>query len=123
MLEGRTAQGQQTLGTGFIMGRPIPNQSDRGQYVLITAAHVLNGMAGDTVLLHLRRKIDENKFEHVPYQIAIRSNGQPLWTENPSADVAVMYIRIPNDIVIPILPTTLLADDKTLLDFQVHPGD
>lgn len=123
MLEGRTAQGQQTLGTGFIMGRPIPNQSDRGQYVLITAAHVLDGMAGDTVLLHLRRKIDENKFEHVPYQIAIRSNGQPLWTKNPNADVAVMYIRIPNDIVIPILPTTLLADDKTLLDFQVHPGD
>jgi len=123
MLEGRTAQGQQTLGTGFIMGRPIPNQSDRGRYVLITAAHVLDGMAGDTALLHLRRKIDENKFEHVPYQIAIRSNGQPLWTKNPNADVAVMYIQIPNEIVIPILPTTLLADDKTLSDFQVHPGD
>lgn len=123
MLEGRTAQGQQTLGTAFIMARPIPNQPNKGLYVLITAAHVLEGMAADTATLHLRRKVDQNTFQRVPYSIAIRENGKPLWTQNPAADVAVMYLRIPNDIAIPVLPTTMLADDKTFEDFEVHPGD
>lgn len=38
-------------------------------------------------------------------------------------DVAVIYIRIPDDIVLPLLPTGLLADDDMLSKFQIHPGD
>jgi hypothetical protein len=35
-LEGQNAQGQVTMGTGFVMGRPILNTPDRARYVLIT---------------------------------------------------------------------------------------
>lgn len=57
MVEGKNAQGQPLIGTGFVMGRPLVNQPGRGRYVLITAAHVFSEMAGDTAILHLRRKI------------------------------------------------------------------
>jgi len=123
MLEGKNAQGQPSIGTGFVMGRPFVNQPGKGKYVLITAAHVFSETAGDTVILHLRRKIGDNNFEHVPIPIQIRANGQPLWTQNPNVDVAVIYIRIPNGIVLPLLPTDLLADDDMLSKFQIHPGD
>jgi hypothetical protein len=123
MLEGTNAQGQQTFGTGFIMGRPIPNELGRARYVLITAAHILNEMAGDTAVLHLRRKLGDNSFEPVPLQISIRASGKPRWMKNPEADVAVMYVAMPKDIVLPLISTDLLGDDKMLSDFQIHPGD
>jgi hypothetical protein len=123
MLEGRDAQGQPTLGTGFMMGRPNPNKPGSGKYVLITAAHVLSETAGDTVILHLRRKVAENNFEHVPLPIQIRASGQQLWTKHPDVDVAVIYVKIPTNIVIPLQSTELLADDDMLSRFQIHPGD
>jgi S1-C subfamily serine protease len=124
MLEGNNAQGQRTLGTAFVMGRPIPNRvPPGGRYVLITAAHVLSEIAGDTATLRLRRKLGENKFEQVPISISIRMHSQPLWKQHPSADVAVMYIAIPNDLGLPGISTALLADDEVLSKFDIHPGD
>jgi len=126
-IEGRNSQGQPTIGTVFIMGRPFPNQAvdkpQKARYVLITAAHVLDEMQGDTALLHLRRKSDDDSWVRFPFPISIRGNGQPLWKKNPNADVAAMYIRLPNEISIPLVTTDLLADDKALSEFEIHPGD
>jgi S1-C subfamily serine protease len=123
MLEGRNAQGQPTIGTGFVMGRPLPNTPGRLRYVLITAAHVLNEMVGETMALHLRRKVGENNWVRAPVAMPIRANGQPLWTKHPAADVAVMYISLPTEVSLPLLSTDLLADDNLLSKFEIHPGD
>jgi hypothetical protein len=126
-LEGQTAQGQTTIGTAFVMGRPYPRkpgeQAQKARYVLITAAHVLEEMQGDTATLYLRRKIDNDNWAKVPLAIPIRANGQPLWTKHPSADVAVMYIRLPSEVSIPLLSTDLLADDSMIQQYEIHPGD
>ena len=82
--------------------------------MLITAAHVLEGMQGDTAILQLRRKVNETDWVPFPIPLPIRSKGQPLWTKHPDADVAVMYIIIPQNAGIPLLSTDLLADDNTL---------
>lgn len=122
-IEGRNVQGQPTLGTVFILGRPYPDQPQKARYVMITAAHVLEEMQGDMAVLHLRRKMEADHWVRVPVQLQIRAQGQPLWKKHPDVDVAVMYIRLPNEISIPLLPTLLLADDKTLAEFEIHPGD
>jgi len=121
-IEGRTAQNQPTTGTSFVMGRPFPNEPSKGRYVLITAAHVLDDMQNDVAMLYLRKKVDETNWVRMPYQIQIRANGRPLWTKHPDADVAVMYINVP-DISLPLLSTDLLADDKMLSQYRIHPGD
>jgi hypothetical protein len=92
---------------------------------MVTAAHVLNEMQGDAATLYLRRKVDEktNSWVAVPVPLAIRANGQPLWKQHPEADVAVMYITIPTAIPIALLPTTVLADDQMLTEYEVKPGD
>jgi hypothetical protein len=121
--EGRNAQGQPTSGTAFVMGRPFPNQVNKFRYVLITAAHVLQEMQGDTAVLDLRRKTDTGDWVRLPVPIPIRGNGQSLWTKHPDADVAVMYIRIPDVVSIPLVSTSVLADDEVLSRFEIHPGD
>jgi hypothetical protein len=79
-IEGRTAQGQPTIGTAFVMGRPYPHppvdQPQKARYVLITAAHVLNEMQGDTAILHLRRKGSMDNWVRIPFPITIRASGQ-----------------------------------------------
>lgn len=123
MLEGRNAQGTPTLGTGFILGRPIPNAPGRGKYVLITAAHVFAEMQGDTFILHLRRRANGDAFVKLPVSMPLRADGRPLWISNPNADVAVMYVNLLDGVSLPLISTDLLADDKMLSDFEIHPGD
>jgi hypothetical protein len=126
-IEGKNALGQPTLGTAFIMGRPYvhppADQTNRGVFVVITAAHVFEEMNGETATLHLRRKSGVDTWVRAPWPIQIRSNGQPLWKKLPDADVAVMYVALPQDSSIPLLPTDLLADDKMLAEYEIHPGD
>ncbi len=128
MIQGQSEQGP-TLGTVFIVARPIPNtMPTRGYFVLVTAAHVLEEMVGDTATLNLRRRVDQGKntWVQVPYPLKIRTNGQPNWKRNPQADVAVMYIiplpDSPLNLIKPI-SSDMLADDKMLTDYDVKPGD
>jgi len=126
-IEGRTASGQPTIGTAFIMGRPYDKPPadlpTKAAHVLITAAHVLDEMQGDTAMLHYRRKVDANTWTRVPQPVPIRANGHPLWKKHPDADVAVMYVALPQDDSMPMISTDVLADDKMLADFEIHPGD
>lgn len=120
-------EGQNSQGTAFIMGRPYPNQApnqaQKAAYVLITAAHVLDEIQGVTAMLHLRRRTDSGAWTRFPIGIPIRLNGQPLWKKHPLADIAVMYVSLPPESSIPLLSTDMLADDKMLADFEIHPGD
>ena len=126
-LEGTTIQGQPTLGTAFIMGRPYlhppADQPHKARFVLITAAHVLEEMQGDTAVLHLRRRIDTDTWMPAPLVIPIRENGHPVWIKHPDADVAVMYLRLPKENTPDLLSTDMLADDDLIRKYEIHPGD
>ena len=122
-IEGSAGPQAVTFGTAFLMSRPIPN-SNKFQTVLITAKHVLDGIVGDTATLNLRRQTD-NGWQRIRYTFKIRDAGQPLWTSPNDVDVAVMYIKIPEQIQnqIPRISTALLADDEMLSLFEVNPGE
>jgi hypothetical protein len=115
--------GQQTLGTVFFMGKPTEGNPTQANYVLITAAHVLDRIAGDTALLVLRRKRADGMYAKLPFPIPIRANGKNLYMKNPTADVVAMFAALPSDADISLLPITLLADDTTLKQLEIHPGD
>lgn len=110
-----------TLGTVFLMSRPIP-ESTKFRTVLITARHVLEGIRGDTTILNLRRRTASG-WDRVRYITKIRDAGQPLWVGPSDVDVAAMYITLPQGVQIPIISTNLLADDEMLSEFEVNPGE
>jgi len=127
MVRGQAKSGGGTLGTAFIMGRLFAAQTQdnpRGLVVLVTAAHVLNEMAGDTAQILLRtQQAGTDSWVVKVAQFAIRKNGRPLWKESPDSDVAVMYVAWPTAITQPApLSMGFLPDDDALKAAGAGPG-
>ena len=127
-IKGKAASGPKgearfTSGTVFVMGKPFKNGANGGDPVLITAAHVLDGIVGDDATLSLRRQDQAGTFTVVPTQIHIRDHGKNLYVKHPNADVAAMYVSLPNELDIPLPSLSYLATDDQLQALEIHPGD
>jgi hypothetical protein len=113
-----------TVGTAFIVGKPLPTDPSRASYVLVTADHVLAHITGQRVILWSRQK-QGDKWQKIPVTVQIRDqNNKPVWVKNPRADVAAMYVTFP-DSARPsaLVSTTVFADDQVLEQFDLRPGD
>jgi hypothetical protein len=112
-----------SFGTSFLMGKPTPDKT-RMYYVLISAAHVFDGIAGENGVLTLRDKREDGTYAPKPWNVKLRDpGGHELYVKHKDADVAALYVDMPNDLSVPILPIGLLADDEILKKFEIHPGD
>jgi hypothetical protein len=76
-------------GTAFFMGIPAGPRRDRLEYVLITAAHILEQMKGDQATLFLRGRIPD-QYVKLLLVMPIRKGEKPLWARNPSVNIAAM---------------------------------
>src|SRR5581483_413921 len=113
-----------SFGTVFFIGMPIKGDDQNASAVLVTAAHVLDGIGGDIATLLLRRKPKDGPYVPFPYTFKIRTNGSPLYVKHESADVAVMYMALPSGkLPISVLTPNYLADDKRIEELEIHPGD
>jgi hypothetical protein len=103
---------RQSFGTIFAMALPKKDKPNEGTLVLVTAAQVLNDIDGDKAAVLVRRK--ENNGAYTAFQtiIDIRKNSVPLYLVHPTADVAVMYGTLPDDVPITGVIPDFLADDK-----------
>lgn len=115
-------QSGNSIGSGFIVMEPIGEKTNFVSVVLVTAAHVLAMMPSTNVSLCLRVD-DGGIYKKLPWEIPIRSNGTNLWTQHPSADVAVMRISIPTLSQVGRLATSTLYDEQFFRNFHIHPGD
>jgi hypothetical protein len=112
-----------SVGTVFVMGISRPNDPKVAAGVMVTAAHVLNDIGTDNATLIVRRKNVDGTYTSYQYDISIRDKKQPRYIENPTADVAAMYVDLPTDVPITVLPPEFLADDNRLENIELHPGD
>jgi S1-C subfamily serine protease len=115
-------EAQGSLGTGFLLGQPLAGDPKRAAYVFVTAAHVLAESKSDIAVLHLRKRSSDG-FERLPVKIQIRAGGKPLWTQHPTADVALMRLKLPEEAHLLLAPTDLLASDERLRQLAVGPGE
>ncbi len=122
-IEGKNIKGETKTGTVFVIGKPEGEDSTKSRSVLVTAAHVFDDIAEDHAVLHLRKQTGANQWKRFRYPLRIRNEGRPLWVKHPDADVAAMYIKFPEGVIPKQLGAQLLADDATLQDFDIHPGD
>lgn len=123
-LEGPSSiPGKNTLGTAFLVGRPHPTLQNRFRYTLVTAAHVLNEISGEVAIIYFRRQLEHGKWQVIPTPVRIRIGGKHLWVQHAEADVAAMYIGVPEKSDVTFIPTDVLADDALLTKYDIHPGD
>jgi len=115
--------GQSSVGTVFILGKPHKDDPKQADCVLVTAAHVLDDVVGDEAELLLRYENGDGSFRTELFSISIRSKGANLYRKNPDVDVAVMYVRLPSQVNLQLLPISLLATDETVNTLEIHPGD
>lgn len=114
-----------TIGTGFLLGIPAENEPGRSHGVFVTAAHVLEDIQGEFAILHIRHKQASTGWKRSPLLLKIRDGERPRWVRHPEADVAVMYLNIPDDsqvLLEGLVPVAFLADDNTLTKYHMHPG-
>ena len=114
--------GEMKVGTCFIIGRPIPDEPNRSMYVLVTANHVLEGIAAETATISLRQKV-KDEYIKMLWKISIRDKKKPLWVKHPDADIAVMYVGLPRKAEVVLLNMSFLVTDATLKEIEVRPGD
>ena len=110
-------------GTCFFVGKPVPADPTRAYYVMVTAAHVLDDIEGDIAIVLVRKPRPEGGYTGIPFALQIRSDGKDIFARHKTADVAVMYARMPNGMDITLLGLNLFGDDATLKRFEIHPGD
>jgi S1-C subfamily serine protease len=115
--------GASATGTVFILGVPHKDEPKVANIVLVTAAHVLDDIAGDKATLLLRRKNENGTYTAIPFELPIRASGKPLYVKHPTGDVVAMYANLPDEVPISGLSPDALATDKTVEDIDVHPGD
>jgi hypothetical protein len=89
----------------------------------VTATHVLDEIVGDTATLMLRKKNADGTYSQRPWAIAIRKDGKELYVKNPTEDVAVLYVNMPDDLDITIIPIGLLGGDEAFTRYEIYPGD
>lgn len=117
-------KGEDSLGSCFVIGKPFKKDPTHAYFVLVTAAHVLEQMKGEDATIYVRKKQNDDSFTKIPWGVKIRQGSNPLWVKNKSdIDVATMYVNLPKDLDIQLLPTPMFANDKILNDFEIHPGD
>jgi S1-C subfamily serine protease len=125
LISGPTSAGATSIGTGFILGRPIRNHPDRSRIVLVTAAHVFGEIATDeaTLTLHVS---PGSGWSVVPQTIRIREAGLPIWTQHASSDVAAMMIALPSGAMLggnTAIPMSALGGAAFYEQLGLHAGD
>jgi hypothetical protein len=123
-IEGSSAKspGKVSLGTCFIVGKPLASDPSRLRYVLVTAAHVLSDIKGQFAILHLRRLVDGH-YERLPIRLRIREGQRPLWTPHSSADVAIMPLAVPKEADIILVSTNFFPLDEKIDSLEITIGD
>jgi hypothetical protein len=123
LIFGPKVPNQISFGTVFVMGVPYKDDPKIAHIVIVTAAHVFEGIDGDNATLQLRRKGADGTYATFGYQFPIRKDGRPLYVKHPAADVAAMYGDIPDDVPMTSLSPDALVTDQSLEEIEFHPGD
>lgn len=112
-----------STGTAFILSRPKPGDPKATQFLLITAEHTLSRSKANEVTVVFRKKSADGGHEKAPVKITVRQDGKVLWKKHPTADVGILPITPPPDVLLPAVSVDLLASDEDLERHEIHPGD
>lgn len=113
---------ERKVGTAFLVNAPAPD--GRPRTVLVTAAHVLDGMPAAQARIGWRVETPDGGWRFAPQALRIREDdGDPLWTKHPERDIAVMAITAPSEFAEAAIPLGWLANAYALDAWQVGPGD
>ena len=114
--------GKTFCGSAFFIGASTSESPEAAQYTLVTAAHVLAGIAGDDAHIAVRVKRDD-QIVRTEAKVPIRKLGASLFVRHPTADVAVVRVTLPKNNAHAMVNWPALATDDVFAKLDIHPGD
>ena len=121
-IDQNNGDGTRRVGTAFLINAPRPDGTPRT--VMVTAHHVLDGMASRDARVGWRSEMPGGGWRFAPDPLRIRDMaGDRLWTKHPERDIAVMEISAPPVFARAAIPLGWLASGEDLDSWQVGPGD
>lgn len=121
-IDQNNGDGTRRVGTAFLIEAPRPDGTPRT--VLVTAHHVLDGMAGRDARVGWRSEMPGGGWRFAPDPLRIRGlSGDPVWVKHPDRDIAVMEISAPPVFARAAIPLGWLASGEDIDNWQVGPGD
>jgi hypothetical protein len=102
--------------TSILVRREAPDQS----YYLVTAAHVMEQIKGDSAIVVLRDRQADGSYQRRDHTVTIRRDGKPLWVRHASEDVAVLRLPEPPPGQVNALPLADIADEARLTAAELH---
>jgi hypothetical protein len=108
-------------GTGFFVATGEPADAGK-RYLLVTAAHVFDSMAGEKCTIVFRAVTPDGRFERRPAEFAFRTPTGPLWVRHPQADVAVMPVDLPAGVDVQPYAESQIADPRFAEEGRVALG-
>jgi len=97
--------------TGFLVSESATRVEAAENAILVTAAHVWEQATGDTAILIARKAGPDETFLRLDLPFTIRAQNRPLWTKHPTADVAVLRVKLPADCVCRPLPLAWVSGE------------
>jgi len=97
-------------------------ESDKDSLYLVTAAHVLERMKGDTAIIVLRKKNEDGGYERHDHTINIRSEETPLWLKHKTKDLAVLKLNKSLPVPTNALPYSAIAAEKSIVTAKLELG-
>ena len=114
--------GKTFCGSAFFIGASSNESPETSQYTLVTAAHVLAGIAGDVAHIAIRVKRGD-QIVRTEAKVPIRKLGDSLFVKHPNADVAVVRVTLPDNHAHAMVNWPALATDDVFARLDIHPGD
>ena len=98
--------------TAFIVDMGEGAEKER-RFAIVTGAHVFQDLDAETCTLHFRVPDEEHGFARLGVGLKIRKDDEPLWVRHPTADVAAMYVELPeNADVVPFGIEQIASEDS-----------
>lgn len=98
----------------------VQGETEDNAVYLVTTAHSLEGMPGETAVLVLRENKSDGAYARRDHTLAIRRGEMPLWTKHPKEDLAVLRLTDPLPQPIRPLPFSAMADEERLKEEEIH---
>lgn len=98
-------------GTCFLVERP-PQGNKPANFVLVTAAHVLEGISAAEGRVALRAQLPNGELARREVPFPLRANNKPLFRRHKDLDVAAVAISLPTGLYVKTYTMAQILDDS-----------
>lgn len=107
--------------TAFIVDLDSAAEKEK-RFALVSAAHVFQEMEEATCTVHFRIADEKGGFARRETELRVREEDEPLWIRHPTADVAAIFLVLPEKVDVEPFRIERIASEELFDSKKIHVG-